>query len=71
MGGTATPDPWDKWWDVQYNACREIDDLLAKTLKGKSRPFKVAFHAALIEHLAERMRSYVDLPAELAEREGW
>jgi hypothetical protein len=69
MADTATPDPWDKWWDVQYDACREIDNLLAKTLSGKSRPFKVAFHAALIEHLAEGMRSSIDLPAELAERE--
>jgi hypothetical protein len=55
-------DPWDAWWDVQYDACREIDEVLAKALKGKPRPFKVAFHAALIEHLAERMPSDIDLP---------
>jgi hypothetical protein len=59
----STPDPaWEEWFDLQYNACREIEDAFERAMKGQPRPMRAALMAALIEHFAERMRMEIDLP---------
>ncbi len=53
---------WDEWFELQYGLCRELDQWLDQALSGKSRPLKAAAQAALLEHLAERIRTDIDLP---------
>lgn len=64
------PDPdlhpdsaWDEWFDLQYGLCRELDERLNQVLRGKPKPLRVAVQAALLEHLAERIRLDIDLLA--------
>jgi hypothetical protein len=70
-GNPASPDvpetdsdaAWDQWWDVQYALCHDIDERLDKAARGRSRQFGAALTASLIEHLGEKLRSYLELPA--------
>lgn len=62
LSGPADTPQWDAWSNAQYDLCRSIDDLVAEHTNGRSRAFRVAVHAAVIEHLAEQMRSGIDLP---------
>lgn len=57
----APDDAWSQWFDVQYDLCREVAELIDAAGTGKSPGFAVALHSAVIEHLAERMRHRVEL----------
>jgi len=58
----AEQSAWDKWFDLQRNACREIEDAFERAMRGQPRPMRVALMAAVIEHFAERLRMDIDLP---------
>jgi len=60
----AEPDPaWDAWFDLQYGLCQDLDALLDRALAGQPQVMRAAVTAALLEHLAERIRTHLDLPA--------
>jgi hypothetical protein len=54
---------WSEWWDLQYGLCREFDHRIDQAAAGRSDQYRVALVASLIEHLAERQRTYLHLPA--------
>jgi hypothetical protein len=53
---------WDQWWDVQHVLCHDVDERLDKAARDRSRQFGAALTASLIEHLGEKLRSYLELP---------
>ena len=53
---------WKEWFELQYGLCRELDTWLDQALDGKSRPLRAACQAAMLEHLAERIRMDIVLP---------
>jgi len=53
---------WDRWFELQRTACREIEDAFERAMKGQPRAMRAALMAAIIEHFAERLRSDIDLP---------
>ena len=53
---------WEQWWDVQDALCRDVGERLDEAARGRSRPFGAALTASLIEHLGEKLRSYLELP---------
>lgn len=53
---------WDAWFDAQHDLCDRIDELVRERIAGKPPGFRIAVHAALIEHLAEVLRFDIDLP---------
>jgi hypothetical protein len=61
--GNDSDAAWEQWWDVQYALCHDIDQRLDEAARGRSRPFGAALTASLIEHLGEKLRSYLELPA--------
>lgn len=62
MAETGSDAAWEQWWDVQNALCHDIDDRLDKAARGRSRQFGAALTASLIEHLGEKLRSYLELP---------
>jgi hypothetical protein len=63
MTRDPTTDPaWEEWFELQHGLCRELDQWLDQALNGKARPLRAAAQAALVEHLAERLRIDIDLP---------
>lgn len=54
---------WDAWFELQYKLCQELDKLLDRELAGQVQFMRAAVTAALLEHLAERIRMHLDLPA--------
>lgn len=52
---------WDEWFDVQYDIARCVDNAVEAKSKGKGDLFKAALYSGLIEHLAEQMRSCIEL----------
>jgi hypothetical protein len=74
MGRDVTRDPavgpapeaeqsaWDRWFQLQYTACREIEDAFERAMRGQPRAMRAALMAAVIEHFAERLRMDIDLP---------
>ena len=68
MSPISDPDPaWDAWFDLQHALCRELDQWLDRELAGQPQVMRAAVTAALLEHLAERIRSHLDLPAPTPE----
>ena len=61
---------WGQWWDVQYDLCQELDRRIAKAAAGRSDQFAAALVASLIEHLGERLRVHLKLPATDSRKEG-
>lgn len=60
---------WSQWFDVQQGLAGTMDALLDAAGSGRSDSFKTALVGGLLEHLAERLRSTLHLPAT-DEREG-
>jgi hypothetical protein len=70
MSPIPDPDPaWDAWFDLQHALCRELDQWLDRGLAGQPEVMRAAVTAALLEHLAERIRTHLDLPAPAEETE--
>lgn len=53
---------WEQWWDVQHGLCHDVGQRLDEAARGRSRQFGAALTASLIEHLGEKLRSYLELP---------
>jgi hypothetical protein len=54
---------WLNWFSVQHGVSRAVDQLLDEAGDGKSDAFMAALTSSVIEHLAERQRRYIKLPA--------
>jgi hypothetical protein len=58
---------WLKWFSAQHSVTRAVEKLLDEAGDGKSDAFMAALTSSVIEHLAERQRRYIKLPARDAE----
>ena len=54
---------WGQWWDIQHDLTQELDRRIGQVSAGRSDQFRAALVSSLIEHLAERLRVYLKLPA--------
>lgn len=59
---------WEAWFNTQYDLWQdEIKGAIERACAGRSRTFRAAVIASLIESLSEELRSYLVLPASDAE----
>lgn len=52
---------WQVWFDLQYDACAEVDKLIEAKLVGQTSSMKAAVISSVIVHLAELQRSHIEL----------
>lgn len=50
---------WEDWFSRQYDLNEQIDRAVTGLSKDKGDGFRVALYAALIEHAAEKMRTFI------------
>lgn len=50
---------WDAWFDNQRDLTRCIDRAVTEQSAGKGDGFRAALYAAVIEHCAEALRTYI------------
>lgn len=50
---------WDEWFDAQFDLNERIERAVKGISAGKGDGFRVALYAAVIEHCAEAMRTYI------------
>ena len=55
---------WSDAWSEQYDLCQAVDRMLDTATKGRPDVFKAALVSYLIEHLSERLRLCLRMPAE-------
>lgn len=53
---------WNRWWDIQYDLCRKVEDQVTERSEDRGDLFAAALCSSLIEHLAEMQRRYLRLP---------
>lgn len=54
---------WAVWFDIQHGVLGDVDARLDRAGDGRSDAFMAALVSSVIEHLAERQRRYIKLPA--------
>ena len=54
---------WEQWLDAQISLCGDLDERIGKAVSERSDAFGAALVAALIEHLGEKLRQFINLPA--------
>ena len=54
---------WDQWFEAMWAICQELDERVEKAIAGRSDQFAAAMYAGLMEHLTERLRFCLHLPA--------
>lgn len=59
---------WDELWRLQYDLNIEIDALVDKVFANHPPMWKAMAMANIVEHLAERCRFDIDLPAATSEQ---
>lgn len=60
---------WGEWIGRSIALEQAVDDLFQDAVRGKSMAFGAALASSLIEHLAEKLRAYLNLPASDARGE--
>lgn len=64
MGSSVNKNQWDQWFEAQRELCSDIDAMIEGKCKRRSDQFRLAVTSAVIEHLSERMRNYIEFPEE-------
>ena len=57
---------WDALWSLTYDLQRDVNKLIGQRFEGLPPLWRAMGTAGLVEHLAEQLRTYVDLPPRVA-----
>lgn len=57
---TKRDEVWDRLFDVQYETCQQIDELIRENVKYLPPDWRSFVHLYVIEHLAESARFSIE-----------